>query len=267
MVKRLVSARFVTTLTLITALLTGCVTTTDSRFAREADRQKALTDYVQLASAYIGQGNFDRARHHLDRALEIDPNNSPALAAKGLIFANEGEPELAESHFRSAVSADSKNTRANVYYGAFLYGQGRMEQARDQFARASADTGYRDRGSVFFNLGMTQEQLNDFPAAISSYRRATELARGDPKTLLALSRVLLEVGDVNAADYHYSRLLNIMQRSDRLQHSSESLLVGVRIARLLDKRDQEASLALMLRNNFPESAELRQYKVLMSNGQ
>jgi len=44
-------------------------------------------------------------------------------------------------------------------------------------------------------------------------------------------------------------------------------LVGVRIARLLDKRDQEASLALMLRNNFPESAELRQYKVLMSNGQ
>jgi type IV pilus assembly protein PilF len=58
-----------------------------------------------------------------------------------------------------------------------------------------------------------------------------------------------------------------MQRNDRLQHSSESLSVGVRIARLLDKRDQEASLALMLRNNFPESAELRQYKVLMSNGQ
>lgn len=267
MVSKFVSAHFIMTLTLLTALLSGCVTTTDSRFAREADRQKALTDYVQLASAYIGQGNFERARHHLDRALEIDSSNSPALAAKGLVFANEGEPELAESNFRRAISADSKNTRANVYYGAFLYGQGRMEQARDQFAKASGDTGYRDRGSVFFNLGMTQEQLGDFPAAISSYRRATELARGDPKTLLALSRVLLEIDDVTAADYYYSRLLTIMQRSDRLQHSAESLLLGVRIARLLDKRDQEASLALMLRNNFPESAELRQYKVLMSNGQ
>jgi len=267
MVKLFVSARFMITLMLMTVLLSGCVTTTDSRFAREADRQKALADYVQLASAYIGQGNFNRARHHLERALEIDSNYSPALAAKGLVFANEGEPELAESNFKRAISTDSKNTRANVYYGAFLYGQGRMEQARDQFARASGDTGYRDRGSVFFNLGMTQEQLNDFPAAISSYRRAAELARGEPRTLLALSRVLLETGDVNAADYHYSRLLTIMQRSDRLQHSSESLLVGVRIARLLDKRDQEASLALMLRNKFPESAELRQYKVLMSNGQ
>lgn len=267
MVNQFVSARFMMSLMLVAAMLSGCVTTTDSRFAREADRQKALADYVQLASAYIGQGNFERARHHLDRALEIDSNNSPALAAKGLIFANEGEPELAESNFRRAIATDSKNTRAYVYYGAFLYGQGRMEQARDQFAKASGDTGYRDRGSVFFDLGMTQEQLGDFPAAVSSYRRATELARSDPKTLLALSRVLLETGDVRAADFYYSRLLTTMQRSDRLQHSSESLLVGVRIARLLDKRDQEASLALMLRNNFPESAELRQYKVLMSNGQ
>ena len=52
-------------------MVSGCVTTTDSRFAREADRDKALENYVKLATAYIGQGNLDRAEHHLDRALEI----------------------------------------------------------------------------------------------------------------------------------------------------------------------------------------------------
>ena len=48
-------------------LVSGCVTTTDSRFSREADRDKALSSYVQLATAYIGQGNLERARHHQEQ--------------------------------------------------------------------------------------------------------------------------------------------------------------------------------------------------------
>ena len=71
---------------LIVAILAGCVTTTDSRFAREADEEKALEDYVQLATAYIAQGNYDRARMHLERALQINPQSAPAQAAMGLIL-------------------------------------------------------------------------------------------------------------------------------------------------------------------------------------
>ena len=70
-------------LALVAFFLAGCVTTTDSRFSREADRQEAIADYVQLATAYIGQGNMDRARHHLDRALDLDSDNAGALAAMG----------------------------------------------------------------------------------------------------------------------------------------------------------------------------------------
>ena len=46
----------------------------------------------------------------------------------------------------------------------------------------------------------------------------------------------------------------------------ESLLTGIRIAHHLNNRNQEASLALQLKNNFPESVEYQQYKALMSNG-
>ena len=72
MAMKSVSRRFAAVATLLVAfLITGCVTTTDSRFSREADRQKAVDNYVQLATAYIGQGNTERARHHLDRALSL----------------------------------------------------------------------------------------------------------------------------------------------------------------------------------------------------
>ncbi|MBW0146012.1 type IV pilus biogenesis/stability protein PilW [Marinobacter arenosus] len=245
--------------------VTGCVTTTDSRFSREADRQEAVEDYVQLATAYIGQGNLDRARHHLDRALDLDSDSPKAKAAMGLVYNAEGEAELAESSFKEAISSDPGYTRARVYYGAFLYGQGRMEDARNQFRAASRDTEYKDRGSVFFNLGMTQERLDELDNAATSYRRAVELSRGDARSLLALSRVLADQGDFNSAARYYSRLSSMMQRDERLRHSPESLLTGIRIARHLDNRNQEASLALQLKNNFPESVEYQQYKVLISN--
>lgn len=247
-------------------LFTGCVTTTDSRFSREADRQEAIEDYVQLATAYIGQGNLERARHHLDRALDLDSDSAGALAAMGLVYNAEGEVELAEKSFKRAISADSDFTRARVYYGAFLYGQGRMSEAADQFRIASKDADYKDRGSVFFNLGMTQERLEQLDSASSSYRRAVELTRGDARSLLALSRVLAEQGEFSAASRYYARLTTMMQRNNRLRHSPESLLTGIRIAHHLNNRNQEASLALQLKNNFPESVEYQQYKALISNG-
>ncbi|QSP94089.1 type IV pilus biogenesis/stability protein PilW [Marinobacter salinisoli] len=247
--------------------VTGCVTTVDSRFSREADRQEAIEDYVQLATAYIGQGNLERARHHLDRALELDADSASARAAMGLVYNTEGETELAESSFERAIDADPDYTRGRVYYGAFLFGQNRMEEARDQFRAASRDTDYKERGSVFYNLGMTEEQLDQSEQAEAAYRRAVELSRGDARSLLALSRVLADQGDYSNASRYYSRLTSVMQRNQRLRHSPESLLTGIRIAHNMNDHDQAASLALQLKNNYPESVEYQQYKVLISNGQ
>lgn len=261
-----VNVRFAAAATLLVALLlTGCVTTTDSRFSREADRQKAVESYVQLATAYLDQGNVERARHHLDRALELEPDSPPALAVLGLIYNSDGEAELAEKSFKQAISKSATYTRARVYYGAFLYSQGRMEESRDQFRAASRDTEYSDRGSVFYNLGMTQERLGQQDEAVVSYRRASELSRGDARSLLSLSRVMVQSGDVVGAARYYDRLLLMIQRNERLQHSPESLFTGIRIARYLGDGNQESSMVLQLRNKYPESVEYQQYKALISN--
>ncbi|MGC8120488.1 type IV pilus biogenesis/stability protein PilW [Marinobacter sp. VGCF2001] len=246
-------------------VLSGCVTTTDSRFSREADRQKALNNYVQLATAYIGQGNLERARNHLERALEIDADSAPALAARGLVLSAEGEEKLAEKSFREALAADDGYTRGRVYYGAFLYSLERFEDARNQFRTASKDTDYKDRGAVFYNLGLTEERLGSLAGAEAAYRRSVELTRGEARTLLSLSRVLVEQQDYSEASRYYSRLQTMIQRNTRLTHSPESLYTGIRIARHFRDRDQEASLALLLKNEYADSVEYQQYKVLIAN--
>nr|WP_323132853.1 type IV pilus biogenesis/stability protein PilW [Marinobacter lipolyticus] len=259
------SIRAMLTVVLVMFLATGCVTVSDSRFSREKDRDEAVENYVQLATAYISQGNLDRANKHLERALELKPDDAAALSAMALLQSSDGEARLAEESFRKAISSDGDYTRGRVYFGAFLYGEGRYREARDQFREASADTKYPDRASVFFNLGMSEERLDNNEAAIAAYRRSVELSRGEPKSLLALSRTLVKAGDYSSASRYYSRLATLMAQNPRYRHSPESLLTGIRIARHFDERNRESSLALQLRNNFPESVEYQQYRVLISN--
>lgn len=251
----------------VVVLLTGCVTSSDSRFAREADEDKAVRNYVQLATAYIGQGNLDRARDHLERALEIKPQSPSALAAMGLIYQREGDSQLARESFGKAVSNDGDYTRGRVFYGAFLYDQKDFGGAKEQFLKASRDTGYEDRGSVFFNLGRIYQRLGDTENAIDAFQRSVELTRGEPRTLLALSTTLVETGSYSEASRHYGRLMAAMQNNRQMQHSPESLLTGIQIARYFNEWDREASLALVLKNQYPESDQYKQYKALIYNEQ
>ena len=71
-------------LILITLLISGCVTTVESRLTRKANPDKAVENYTQLGLGYIQQGRYDRARARLNRALEINPeypgaNNAMAI--------------------------------------------------------------------------------------------------------------------------------------------------------------------------------------------
>ncbi|WP_148864882.1 type IV pilus biogenesis/stability protein PilW [Marinobacter fonticola] len=245
--------------------LAGCVTTSNSPFAREADQQKAVKNYVRLGTAYVSQGNYERARDHLQRALELDEDSAGALAAMGLIYQQEGEGELAEQSFRKAVDSDPDYTRGRLFYGAFLYGQGQYEDAREQFSRASQDTDFNDRGSIFYNLGRTQDQLGEYEAAVKSYRRAADLTRGNANYLLALSTALIRQGEYDEAQRYYERLAGMIQRDPKLSHSPESLLTGLKLAHFYGDRHREASLALLLRNQYPESEQLKQYRALISN--
>lgn len=246
-------------------VLTGCVTQTDSSLRGKANESRAEAAYVKLGLAYIGERNLSEARDNLRRALKINPSSAPAMAAEGLIFQMQGEYESAEKSFRKALDFDADFTRGRTYYGAFLYSERRYEEAYEQFRQASRDVDFPDRAQVFYNLALCASRLERDDVALAAYQQSLNIQGDTFEVLSEMAALLLYTGRYPEAARYYGRLDGLVAASPRIQHTPRSLYTGLRLARHQQNRNREASLALLLRNRYPESSEYQQYKALTAD--
>ncbi|MCP5161731.1 MAG: type IV pilus biogenesis/stability protein PilW [Hahellaceae bacterium] len=244
--------------------LSACVTETTSSFKPKENQGEALSLYIQLGLAYIQKQDTDRARMHLTRALEIDPDSAGAHAGFGLLYQREGEPALAEKSFQHSLRSDPGYTRGRTYYAAFLYSKKEYAKALDQLTVASQDTEYDGRAQVFVNIARCAVRLKDNDRALKAFEKATLLDRSLVGTIVDLIEVQLDMQEYDEAQRLYARMQNYIKHG-AMTHSPRSLLAGARLAMHYKKPDQVASLGLVLKNLYPNSPEYKQYKALMTN--
>ncbi len=250
---------------LMLGFLGGCVSTTESTFQVAQDEEKAEEAYVRLGLAYIQEERFDRARRHLNRALDINSDSAPAKGAMGLLNQAEGEYELAEERFEEALRMDSEFTRGRSYYGVFLYNQGRYEESLEQFRTASEDTEYDNRAGVFVNRGRAATAVDEHEEAAESYQRAMRLERNNRRALEGALESLVELDRYDEARPLFERFSHAVNSADDVTHSPRTLLAGIKLARHDGDADQEASLALQLRQRFPDSEQHRRYRAMSAD--
>ncbi|WP_122870437.1 type IV pilus biogenesis/stability protein PilW, partial [Pseudomonas viridiflava] len=127
----------------VVMLLVGCVSTGNvNPLSTSQGREEARKAYVQLGIGYLQQGQTERAKVPLKKALELDGSDAGANAALALVFQAEMEPKLADQYFRKALSASRNDTRIVNNYGSFLYEQKRYKEAYERFEQAAADNLY-----------------------------------------------------------------------------------------------------------------------------
>jgi len=240
---------------LLASLLAGCVSTgTVDPMRTGKGREEARDAYIQLGIGYLQEGQSERAKVPLRKALELDPASADAHSVLALVFQVEMESKLADEHFRKALSQRPNDARLLNNYGSFLFEQKRYEDASQRYLQAAQDTMYPERSRVFENLGMTALMLKQREQAKTYFERALRLNSSQPRAMLELAVLNYEDGLYVPARDYYEGFSQLSEQNAR------SLLLGARLAKIFDDRDRAATLGLQLRRLYPGTPEYQQYK-------
>jgi type IV pilus assembly protein PilF len=241
-------------LLLAASLLAGCVTTGNvDPMKTGKGREEARDAYVQLGIGYLQQGETERAKVPLKKALELDSSNADAHAALALVFQIEMEPKLADEHFRKAISQRRDDARLLNNYGSFLFEQKRYQEAMERYTQAAQDNLYPERSRIFENLGLTALQLQQREQAKAYFERSLRLNSRQPRALMEMALLSFEDKQFVPARSYYESYLTLAP------HDARSLLLGVRLAKVFEERDNAASLGLQLKRLYPGTPEYQQY--------
>ena len=239
----------------LVCLLAGCVRTGAAvdPLTTEAGRNAARDAYVQLGIGYLQQGSTEKAKEPLRKALELDSSSAEAHAALAVVFQYELEPKLADEHFRKAISLGKGDARLLNNYGGFLFEQKRYQEAYAQYLQASEDTLYGERSRVFENLGLTALQLGKREEAKQHFEKSLRLNSQRATSLLQMAQLSYDDKNYVAARSYYAGY------SQQARQNPQSLLLGIRLAKVFEDRDQAASLGLQLKRLYPGTPEYQQY--------
>ena len=229
--------------------LQGCVTESSGGLPDPASVPIRVQAQLDLARAYLEQGNIDRARISLQSALEIDPRAVEAHTLLGVLYASESEYPLAEQHFKTALKIDPTNSQALNNCGSFLYARGRYQEAVTNLQLLVEDTDYRARGQAFENLGLAQIKIGDLAGAKVSFNRALQLNFAQPRASLELAQIAYDEGDYAIAGEYFDGFRSYARQTAR------TLCLGMKLAGTTGDTDQLASYSMALNNLFPDSNE------------
>lgn len=235
----------------LSLLMVGC---TSTEVREGVDPEKAAEANATLGVRYMLQGNNEVALEKLKRSLEFDDEYAPAHHYLAELYRRLDRPEEADKHFRQAIRyQDPPDSALFNNYGAFLCSNGRPDEGEKQFLKVLDNPVYPRPDQVYENLGLCAEGKPDLEKAEQYLRKALAQNPRLPKSLLAMARIS------HAAGNHLSTRAYLQRFHAEVQHTPESLWLGIQTERELGGKDAVASYALMLKSRYPEAEETRLY--------
>lgn len=220
--------------------------------------QKIARIHTELAGMYYDRAQYGVALQEVAVALKSDSSFPQAYNVRALVRMALHEDDKADEDFQHSLRLDSANSETHNNYGWFLCQSGHMKESFKQFQDALNNPLYSTPEMAYANLGLCSRKAGLTKEAESNLQRALVLRPDMANALYGLADLNYGKGDFVAAKSYFNRF---SQGTPEL--NAEQLWLGVRISRKVRDYDSEASYALQLRKNYPDSREAQ----LMSQGQ
>ncbi|MGY8815530.1 MAG: type IV pilus biogenesis/stability protein PilW [Gammaproteobacteria bacterium] len=238
---------------IFTILIAGCSSSANNSTLRprESTNQIAITN-LNLAIEYMRSGSMEIALEKLNRAYQADPQYYGTHNAYGLLYQRLGDPTLAEQHFKKAIELNINDSSGKNNYGSFLCLEGRYSEAEDIFLSAAANPLYLTPEVAYANAGTCAVENNRIETAEKHFRQALTI---NPE----IASALLQMSNINFEQKNYLSARGYLQRFQAVtNHSSSSLLLGIKIETELGDRNTVSSYEMLLKNNYPDSTEIQE---------
>lgn len=237
----------------ICALMFGCETTptgNNNSVYNETALASRARSHTDLGAAYYQQGKLEIALDEFNRAVEIDPTYAQAYNGLGLVYAALNEDAKADANFKKAIQVQPSSSESHNNYGSFLCAHKRYDESITQFLEAVKNPLYSTPNLAYANAGICSARKNDTKNAEVYLNKALQIEPLTYSAAYQLADIQFKRGDVTTAQ---KTLQNTLIGSP----SPETLWLGIRIARVLGDKDAEASYALQLRQQYPNTEQTR----------
>ncbi len=235
---------------LVVLTLAGCTTTQEQKI-HDKKLSKQINTNIQLGIEYINRKKWGYAKERLDAALELDPNNSHANNAMGLLMWKLKELDKAEEFLTKATELDPKDASAQNNLGVLLCQQGKLDDAVERFQLALSNPMYETPAQANLNAGLCLMKKHDTKNAAKFFRAALKENRNLPRALSAMAKISFE-------KKKYLTTRAFLQRYFEVgKDTPEILYIAVKVEEKLGGRDAHASYRIRLKGKFPDSKEAK----------
>lgn len=189
---------------------------------QELQRVLAARPNDDEARRYLGRalaalGRLDEALGEWRRALSTRPNNWQALSDMGRALFEARRFEEAEAAYRQLVALQADNVTGHQGLGAVYLRQGRTREALENYERAMAIS---PAGQVLSSMGTLYYQEGDYQKAADTYRRAIDVRPNAAMTHRNLGDALTRLGRRDEALTSYRRAVQLAE-ADRLVNPAD----------------------------------------------
>jgi type IV pilus assembly protein PilF len=232
-------------------VLAGCVSTHSPHLSDSHAEADAAEDNTQLAWAYMQQGNLERAKDKLDRALKEDPTNANVHRVYALFYARINDQKRAEAEFREALRLAPGDPNQLNFYGVYLCGQHRVDEGITKMLQAANNPLYQTPEVAYTNMGVCLRTAHRDDEAQSAFRHAIAVRPDSAEATLQMAGLEVDHGHVLEARERVDRFVG------QFTATPELLMLGLRASRTLGDARSAADYAKKLRTEFPNSDEAR----------
>jgi type IV pilus assembly protein PilF len=239
------------------ALLAACSSTSSQLHAQ---KQKDAAAYnVQLGIAYMNQGDLERAKDKLDRALEEDPDSADVHSARAALFARLHNADKADAEFRTALRLAPHDPRMVNNYAVYLCQSGRTDEGVKRFLEAAHNALYPTPEAAYTNAGVCLRAAKRDDEARADFAQALQVKPNFAEAEFQLANLQFDHHEFASARAGIDGFIGTYNAT------ADLLLLGVRVARAQNDRLGAQRYARKLQLDFPDAEQTRALAALDHN--